>query len=232
MPAISCIVPVYNQAEYLADALDSVFGQTVAPTEVVVVDDGSTDAIDAALAPFLDRVRLIRQPNRGPASARNAGIRAATSEWLCFIDGDDLWPLAKLERQLAAFGADPGLDYCLTFTRHFWQPSVAAREVELRAQDHPITRDAPGYVFQTLLVRASTFARVGPIDETLRTGEDTDWIARAVSMGLRRRILEDVRVLRRMHERNLSYTCTSPAGLDDRKRLMFEHIARRKGGVR
>ncbi len=226
MPTISCIIPVYNQAEYLGEALDSVLHQTVAPTEVIVVDDGSTDAIDAALRPYRDRVRVLQQANRGPAVARNAGIRIATGEWLSFLDGDDVWDPTKLERQLAVFAMDPGLDYCLTFVRHFWQPEIADRERELRVLNHPITRDGPGYVFQTLLVRAVTFARVGALDEALRIGEDTDWIARAGAMGLRRRIMDEVLVHRRMHERNLSYGCQTAEGLADRKRLLFAHIAR------
>ena len=226
MPTISCIIPVYNQAEYLGEALDSVLRQTVAPTEIIVVDDGSTDAIDAVLRPYRDQLRVLRQSNGGPAVARNAGIRIATSEWLSFLDGDDVWDPTKLERQLAVFAMDPGLDYCLTFVRHFWQPEVADRERELRALDHPITRDAPGFVFQTLLVRAVTFARVGALDEALRIGEDTDWIARAGAMGLRRRVMDEVLVRRRMHERNLSYGCETAEGLADRKRLLFAHIAR------
>jgi glycosyltransferase involved in cell wall biosynthesis len=229
MPTISCIIPVYNQAEYLGEALDSVLRQTVAPTEVIVVDDGSTDAIDMALRPYRDQVRVLQQANRGPAVARNAGIRIATGEWLSFLDGDDVWDPTKLERQLAAFAMDPRLDYCLTFVRHFWQPESADRERELRALNHAITRDGPGFTFQTLLVRAATFARVGALDEALRIGEDTDWFARARAMGLRRRIMDAVLVHRRMHERNLSYGCETAEGLADRKRLLFAHIARTRG---
>ena len=231
MPTISCIIPVYNQAEYLGEALDSVLRQTVAPTEIIVVDDGSTDGIDVVLRPYRDQLRVLRQSNRGAAVARNAGIRIATGEWLSFIDGDDLWDPTKLERQLAAFATDPALDYCLTFTRHFWQPESADRERELRALDHPITRDGPGYTFQTLLVRAATFARVGALDEALRIGEDTDWFARAGAMGLRRRVMDDVLVNRRMHERNLSYGCLTAEGLADRKRLLFAHIERTRRGA-
>jgi glycosyltransferase involved in cell wall biosynthesis len=91
-----------------------VLAQTLPPLEVIVVDDGSTDATPAVLAAYGDRIRVIRQKNSGVAVARNAGIAAARGEYLAFLDSDDVWFPQKLERQMPRFAADPslGLVHC------------------------------------------------------------------------------------------------------------------------
>ena len=82
---------------------------------------------------------------------------------------------------------------------------------------------------QSMLLRRETFLRVGPLNEALRVHEDSDWITRAQDMHLKRCILNKVLLYRRLHENNLSYTCQSPRGMEDRKRIVLEHIARRRG---
>lgn len=88
---VSVIVPTYNYGRFLAETLDSVFRQTVPAHEVIVVDDGSTDDTPAVAARYGERVVYLRQPNRGVAAARNAGVDRATGDWLAFLDADDLW---------------------------------------------------------------------------------------------------------------------------------------------
>ena len=107
-------MPSYNYARYLREAIDSALGQTCAPLEVIVVDDGSTDATPEVLESYGDRIRVIRQNNQGVAAARNAGIAAARGEYVAFLDSDDLWDARKLELQMARFDADPslGLVHC------------------------------------------------------------------------------------------------------------------------
>ena len=93
---VSCIIPVFNGELYLREALESVFEQTYRTTEVVVVDDGSTDETPNIAASFQSRVTYIRQDNQGPATARNTAIRAARGEFIAFLDCDDLWEPEKL----------------------------------------------------------------------------------------------------------------------------------------
>jgi glycosyltransferase involved in cell wall biosynthesis len=102
-------MPVYNQRRFVAEALDSVLAQTRPPREVVVIDDGSTDGTSEILQGYGGRIRCVRQPNRGVAAARNRGAELVTSELLAFIDADDVWLPAKLERQLERCAAEPGL---------------------------------------------------------------------------------------------------------------------------
>ena len=90
MKTVSVIIPTYNYARFLGEAIDSAFAQTLPPLEVIVVDDGSTDATPEVLAAYSDRIRVIRQKNQGVAMARNAGIAAARGEYLAFLGVEEM----------------------------------------------------------------------------------------------------------------------------------------------
>lgn len=106
---ISVVLPSYNCARYLPEALESVFAQTYREVEVIVVNDGSTDNTDEVVRPYLDRIRYIKQPNKGLSAARNAGFKASTGEFICFLDADDLLMPDKFERQLEVFEREADL---------------------------------------------------------------------------------------------------------------------------
>jgi glycosyltransferase involved in cell wall biosynthesis len=97
-PRIAVAVTTYNQSRYVAETVNSVLGQSLRPSEIVVVDDGSTDSTREVLAQFRDRVRLITQQNAGVAAARNAAVLACSAEYVALLDGDDLWHPDKLRR--------------------------------------------------------------------------------------------------------------------------------------
>ena len=107
MSHVTVIIPAYNAGRTIAAALQSVFAQTYADYEVVVVDDGSTDDTAVRVAEWGDRLTYVRQPNNGPASARNEGLRHALSPLVAFLDADDVWLPRKLERQVAYFARFP-----------------------------------------------------------------------------------------------------------------------------
>lgn len=108
--SVSVIIPTYNRAALLRRTLASVLAQTVAPLEILVADDGSTDATGAVLDEFASRITPLRLPHRGlPAVARNAALRQARGDWVAFVDDDDLWQADKLERQLALVAPSVGL---------------------------------------------------------------------------------------------------------------------------
>lgn len=96
----SVVIPAYNASGTLANAIESALAQTVAPVEIVVVDDGSSDDTSAVSEKYAPRVRTIRQINAGPGAARNRGILETTGEWVAFLDADDTWLPRKMERQL------------------------------------------------------------------------------------------------------------------------------------
>ncbi len=114
-PTVSVIIPTYNRAVLVQEAVASVLAQSRRDFELLVVDDASTDGTEAALATFAARLRWMRLERRGGVSAaRNVGIRAARGEWLAFLDSDDLWLPEKLARQMAYLAANPDLLSCQT----------------------------------------------------------------------------------------------------------------------
>jgi glycosyltransferase involved in cell wall biosynthesis len=113
-PRVSVIIPTYNRSQLLRTAIDSVLTQTYPAIETIVVDDGSTDDTDSVMAQYAGRVTYIKQANQGVEAARNRGIRAASGEYLSFLDDDDLFMPAKLGRQVHVLDTRPeiGLVHC------------------------------------------------------------------------------------------------------------------------
>src|SRR5579862_9064675 len=102
-PKVSVVIPTYNRADKVGNAIKSVLAQTVHDLEVIVVDDGSSDDTEKVLAKeFGDRVRYYVQANQGASVARNRGIEEARGEWIAFLDSDDTWEVDKLEWQFRA----------------------------------------------------------------------------------------------------------------------------------
>jgi glycosyltransferase involved in cell wall biosynthesis len=195
-------VPVYNGEKYLAEAIESILKQDYEPTEIIVVDDGSTDGTGVLAARYGKRLCYLRQANAGPGAARNLGINAAVGEFLAFLDADDLWHAEKLSRQMACFRARPELDYCVTHVQNFWISEL--REEEEQFRGHRISKPLPGYVTGTLVARRNFFNTVGPFNAAINHADDTDWFLRAEERGGAMELLPDVLLYRRLHTNNLS----------------------------
>ena len=199
-PLISCIVPVYNGERFLAEALDSILGQTYRPLEVIVVDDGSTDATAEIAAGYAPQVTCLRQDNCGAASAKNRGISASRGQLIAFLDADDLWLPGKLERQEARLRERPG--FCLWFSQfqNFWMPELAGE-----AQQHstgPLAQPLSAWSIGTLLASRDTVERVGPFPEGHRGNENMLWFLRAAEAGAAIDVLPEVLMRRRFHHGN------------------------------
>ena len=177
---VSVIIPTHNRASLLQRALDSVLAQHRPAGEVIVVDDGSTDDTAHQVREHYPTVRYLYQPNRGVASARNRGIRAATRPWLAFLDADDQWLPDKLARQLAALAREP--HYRIGHGEEIW--------IRHGRRVNPMLKHAKtgGWIFQRCLPRCvispsaviihrEVFEVVGLFDETLPACEDYDlWL--------------------------------------------------------
>ena len=211
--SISCVIPVFNGARFLAESLDTVFAQTHLPAEVIVVNDGSTDATASVAAGYSTRILYMTQDHAGQSAARNRGVAAATCEFIAFQDADDLWDSEKLALQAARFAARPELEVSITHVRNFWEPEL--RHEEEAMQGHLLAKPAlAGYTAQTMLARRSSFDRVGAFDPLLRSGEDIDWFARAKDASVILELMPEVLVHRRFHHGNLTRR-VQPAAINE-----------------
>src|SRR5262245_16865951 len=125
--SISVIIPVYNGERYLAEALVSVLAQTHPPTEIIVVDDGSTDTTAQIAQRYAPRIHYHFRPRgavSGAAAARNHGAYLAQGDYLAFLDADDVWLPDKLRLQMAAFAHDPALDQVFGHVQQFISPEL------------------------------------------------------------------------------------------------------------
>ncbi|MGZ5476756.1 MAG: glycosyltransferase family 2 protein [Thermoanaerobaculia bacterium] len=180
MKTISVIIPTYNYASYVREAIDSAMEQSYPALEIIVVDDGSTDATAQVLSGYGDRIRVLRQKNQGVAAARNAGIAAARGDYLAFLDSDDIWKPRKLELQIARFDADPdlGLVRCgaETFGGTGQRPQVWRKGKEGWVATGILRLD-PEFTVAAgsgLLLPKRVAEEVGGFDHRLRVSEDWD----------------------------------------------------------
>lgn len=199
-PTISVLCPVWNNARYLPAALASVSAQTLAPDEIIVVDDGSTDD-SAAIAEATPGVRCVRAAHGGVAAARNAALAVASGDILAWLDSDDLWTPDKLEVQLAYLLAHPEVDVCFTQQRMFVEPGV---EVPHWVRPDELAGETPVIATCSMMVRRTQFNLVGGFDTLRESGEDTDWTLRAMAEGLQIGVAPATLLLRRIHAGNLS----------------------------
>jgi glycosyltransferase involved in cell wall biosynthesis len=201
--SVSVVIAVRDGARYLAEALASVAAQSVPPTEVVVVDDGSVDDSAAVAADAYPDARVIRQPPSGYAAAVNRGVGSATGDVLSFLDADDLWSVDSLWWRLTLLASPDAPDAVVGMTRNFASPDLAKSEAA-RTRIHE--RAFRAEVLAATLVRAEVFRHVGPLDESLKTGGVIDWVSRARQDGVRVRYLDRVVLHRRIHTSNLGRT--------------------------
>lgn len=204
------IIPSYNSARYLAEAIQSVLDQSYADFEIIVVNDGSTDETEAVVKGFSDeRIRYFAQENKGVGAARNVGLRLARGEYVAFLDADDLFLPEKLSRQVEFLLQDPSVD--LVFSG--WEYINAEgkilgveepwkyRSSVLGVEDVLMGGGAPVHA---VLVRRRCLENVGGFDEAMRAYEDSDlWLRLAVD-GCRMVLQSGVVCQYRLHDKNTS----------------------------
>lgn len=181
-PLVSVIIPTYNSAKYIEEALRSVFNQTFQDFEIIVIDDGSTDNTGKILEKYNQIIRYICQANGGPSSARNTGIRQAKGKFIAFLDADDLWLPTKLEKQIALFNCNSNLGMVTTGACSFDDKGVFGYSTNKRAtlMNGNIARNIflhSNIGTPTVLVKKEVFDKIGLFEENIRQGEDDNmWI--------------------------------------------------------
>jgi len=199
-PTISVIIPAYNCQSYIAEAIESVLHQTYAVSELIVLDDGSTDRT-SEIAQQFSRVQCVSQVHAGAGPARNRGAALAQGALLAFLDADDRWALYKLERQVETLRQQPDLDMVFGCVQQLhagaeWEEGTAKPESRVKQL-------MPGFIAGTMLIRRETFYRVGEFRAEWKVGEFIDWYGRATDLGLRSMCLPDLLLWRRVHDTNL-----------------------------
>lgn len=184
-PRVAVVVPAYNRAEVIGRALESILSQKYLPTEIVVVDDGSSDGTADAVAQFGSMVRCVRKTNGGVSSARNFGIEQSQSEWIAFLDSDDCWYPDKLVRQAVILQKYPFLKWCscngvLVSPQSQRLHTIAGQNaLELRDSGYfssYFRAAGRGAWFHTngMLIHRTVFNEVGLFDTSLSRSEDLD----------------------------------------------------------
>lgn len=198
-PAISVIIPVYNGARYLAEAIQSVLDQSTPPDEILVIDDGSTDG-SAAVAQSFPAVRYLWQAQAGASVARNHGVAAASGEWLAFLDADDLWTAEKLAKQGAVLAATPAVAMVFGQVQQFYSPELGSLEARSPLANRS---QVAGYHVGAMLIRRTAFEKVGPFDSQWQVAHFIEWHRRAARLELQHVLLPEVVMKRRIHTTNL-----------------------------
>ena len=224
MTRVTAVIPSYNHGEFITAAIESVLNQTYGDLECIVVDDGSADGTEDAVAAFGERVRFLRQENRGVSFARNRGAAEASGEYLSFLDADDLWVPQKIERQLSLLEADPrlgavysGLHLIGTDGLFRGREDPPPGSVALR---NTLLLERPIMSIVTALIRRDAFEDVGGFDPSLSTSADCDLGCR-IAM---RYPVEGIGLPLYMYRRHLDQMHSDPIATERDMRAIYERF--------
>jgi len=184
------IIPVFNREAFIARAIDSVLSQTLKPSEIIIVDDGSTDGTADILAGYHDKIKVMRIENSGVSKARNVGIKKSQGKWITLLDSDDVWQQDKLAQQRAYHDKHPAI--MISHTEEKW----IRHDKEIKQKK--AHKKPTGWCFEenldfckiapsTIMIAREVFEKVGYFDESLEVCEDYDlWlrILKAYELGL------------------------------------------------
>ena len=211
-PAVSIILPAYNVAEFIGEALNSVFEQTFVDYEIIVINDGSPDTpqLEQVLEPYQSRITYIKQENKGAGAARNAGLKVARGEFVAFLDADDVWLPNFLSEQVALIRSGPGYDLVYADAEFFGKPQGARTVMQRDASELPVTFER--LIGEQCIVNTSSvlairkaILEVGLFDETLRNSQDFDlWVRLAKRPNARMNFQRKVLVRHRVRQGSLA----------------------------
>jgi len=189
---LSVIMAVYNGEKFLEEALESILNQTRPSDEIIVIDDGSTDATPSILKNYTGKIVCLAQSNQGVWAARNHAVQKASGSFYSFMDADDISEPDRFARQMKALESEPGLDMVFGHMVQF-KDSPGARAVS-----EPQPARAPG----SLTVRREAFHRAGFFETRWKTAGFLHWCMTCDMQGLTYKMLPEVVLRRRIHGEN------------------------------
>lgn len=223
--AIDVIIPVYNGAAFVAEAVSTVQNQTHTNLRLIIANDGSTDnswVVIEQLAQRFGNIVALNLPHRGITATLNSALQQSSAAWLAFLDCDDLWAPEKLHKQLSYLQAHPEFSLCFSLVQEFDHPG---NQTTHRARREPLN----GVFKSALLCRRSVFDQVGSFDESIQMGDFIDWYGRCKSAGLTDTILPEALTQRRVHGNNMSSSATAKSYLSSLRTHLQKQRASQHG---
>jgi glycosyltransferase involved in cell wall biosynthesis len=224
-PLISVVIATRNSGRYLAECLDSVFGQGRAPAEVIMIDAASTDkTLD--IAKHYPLVRVLQQDGTGFARAWNQGIVETKGDYVGFIDSDDRWKTEKLALQAAMLDEDSEMQGVIGRVRFFLEPG---EQPPTGWRDRILNGEHIAQMPGVLLARRQLFQTFGMWGANWKIASDIDWFVKLKDSGLRVGVVDELLMEKRIHSNNLSLvTATNRIYADELVRVFFDSIRRKR----
>lgn len=228
--SIATVIPAFNSAKYIAQTLESVLSQTLPPDEILVIDDGSTDNTGAIAEAYGSSVHVILTVNSGLSATREFGVRKAKSEWIAFLDADDLWAPEKLDRQATELSQHPEADVCYTGRVELLDDDRGIRLGTLTAaRPTEKLREAlfrnTSFLSSSVIIRRSVLLDAGGFNPNTAV-EDWDLWLRLLHAGTRFAACPDALVQYRIHPDSLSHKAVPMLKAKEEvyRRLVLPHI--------
>lgn len=227
-PLISVVIPAFNCARYIAQAVGSVLEQDFPDFELILVNDGSPDTplLESELTPYRDQIRYLKQESRGPSAARNAGIRLSTAKYIAFLDGDDFWQPEHLSTMMRLFESNPalGLTYCDCILLK--GDKAAGRYFEVQPQAESVDFDSLlvencAIATSTVVASREALLTADIFDENLRRCEDFDLWLRMAFKRLPMTYDTGAKVIHRVNEIGLA---ADPFAMKKDRILVYEKV--------
>jgi glycosyltransferase involved in cell wall biosynthesis len=229
--SISVVIPAYNAERFIAQTLESVLAQTLPPDEVLVIDDGSTDTTADMAERFGAPVRVFRRPNSRQAASRNFGVQQAASEWVAFVDADDLWEPHKLARQMEELARNPAACLCYTARAEFAEQDGVVQPLKVvpvpaSEQIREALYRNTTFMPSSVVMRRSAFLDAGGFDTQFKIVEDWDLWLRLLHSGAQFAACQEPLLCYRVHPNSVSHNA-SPAlaeAKDIYRRRVLPHL--------
>lgn len=205
MSLVSVIIPAYNAEKYLTQAIESVLSQDYHNIELILVDDGSTDQTKNIATKYSDKIKLISKIHSGIGETRNTGLANARGDFIAFLDADDYWLSRKTSLQVSKLIGTTEIVFGKL--QNFISP-------ELKDFDHKVNYpkgEQLGFHPGAMLAKKSVFDRLGGFRADLQVGEFVDWFSRVKENKVNYIMLDDLVLMRRVHELNTTRQVSNPA---------------------